>query len=384
MMKRLMRCAVLLAAHLFCLMAVAAATPEQIREALGIYVWGNVPDLSVAVDDARSIGADHAIRAFIGPWSDTPPYHDDCRPLTVKLSDAGYRKLIQEYQVIMLTAYDSFSYTREYGEADTPTELMARAATVSAALRPNHGKIENPSLGIVRHLAKISRRESDEYLQHVKQEFSDFAFALGQFNRTFIISNWEAENDVPDIAYWPWFRRYLQARLDGIADGRIRAAKGKLPGRIFTAFEFTIIPGFAGKDSGLERIGMQLGGVDFLSYSAWWSIGSDFDAATMKASFHEAIGRIRAKLEAHQQLIIGEFGEYWNEHENAERQRAIVDTAIDEQVKYLFNWTLYDQPGEHDEHGQDASHFGKFTQARELTPQGEAMKLWFVKKPKAD
>ena len=79
-----------------------------------------------------------------------------------------------------------------------------------------------------------------------------------------------------------------------------------------------------------------------------------------------------------QRIIIGEFGEYWDLFPNAERLRAIVDASLDEGAKYVFNWTLYDQPGEKDDHGRDASHFGKFTQQRELTPQGKAVKDWFA------
>jgi hypothetical protein len=82
-------------------------------------------------------------------------------------------------------------------------------------------------------------------------------------------------------------------------------------------------------------------------------------------------------LTAGQSIIIGEFGEYWDLYPNSDRLRAIVDSALDEGAEYIFNWTLYDQPGEKDEHGRDASHFGKFTQQRELTPQGRAVQEWF-------
>lgn len=374
------RCILWAAAVLLCLQGrpcAAAATPGQIRDQVGIYIWGNVPDLASAVEDARSTGADHVVRAFIGPWSDTPPFHDDTRPLATKLRDSGYQKLIREYAVVMFTAYDSYSYQREYGEADTLAELRSRSRRVKSPQRPNKGKIEKPSLGVVQHLARLPRRQAAAYLERVKEEFSDFTFALARYNRTFILSNWEAENDVPDARRWPVFQRYLQARLDGIAAGRERAQRANLPGRVFTAFEFTIIPGFAGKESGLERLGLRLRGVDYFSYSAWWSIGANYDARLMGESIREAIRRIRAKAGADQQIIIGEFGEYWNEHTDVARMRALVDAALEEGAKYLFNWTLYDQPGEKDERGGDASHFGKFTQQRELTPQGREMREWF-------
>jgi hypothetical protein len=46
-------------------------------------------------------------------------------------------------------------------------------------------------------------------------------------------------------------------------------------------------------------------------------------------------------------------------------------------VEYLFNWVLYDQPGDKDEWGRDASHFGKYRLDRMLTPQGKAFQGWF-------
>ena len=80
-------------------------------------------------------------------------------------------------------------------------------------------------------------------------------------------------------------------------------------------------------------------------------------------------------------LIIGEFGEYWNLHPNSERMKALVDACISGGVEYLFDWVLYDQPGKTDDHGRDASHFGKYTLNRTLTPQGRAFQSWFRKSP---
>ena len=89
-----------------------------------------------------------------------------------------------------------------YGAADTPAELKARARRVKAPQRPNQVKIERPSLGIVRRLARLSRVQSAAYLQRVREEFSDFVFTLARYDRTIILSNWEAENDVPETRFW--------------------------------------------------------------------------------------------------------------------------------------------------------------------------------------
>jgi hypothetical protein len=64
-------------------------------------------------------------------------------------------------------------------------------------------------------------------------------------------------------------------------------------------------------------------------------------------------------------------------HPTAERLKAIVDLCLDNGADYLFNWVLYDQPGQKDEWGRDASHFGKFRLGGSLTPQGETFRSWF-------
>ena len=189
---------------------------------------------------------------------------------------------------------------------------------------------------------------------------------------------------MPDAQDWPTFTRYLQARLDGIAAGRAEARAQGFPARVLTAFEFTIVPGFQGRPSGLVEIGAKLRGVDYLSYSSWWSIGADLDAEGVRKSFRYAIGLIRKfaqQASLPERVIIGEFGEYWNEHPNAERLKALIEASIDEGAEYLFNWVLYEQPGERDEHGSDASHMGKYFLNHRLTPQGKAFQEWLAVTP---
>lgn len=187
-----------------------------------------------------------------------------------------------------------------------------------------------------------------------------------------------------------WLDRYKRGHLDAY---HLAATKDEfrrftlqlaktlaLPGEILTAFEFTIVPGFTGRPSGLVEVGAVLKGVDLFSYSAWWSIGWDMDAPTVHKSFDWPTHLIRDFALANRQttrLIIGEFGEYWNMHPRGERLKALVDASLDDGVEYLFNWVLYDQPGNKDEWGRDASHFGKYGLDRLLTPQGKAFQGWF-------
>jgi hypothetical protein len=345
-----------------------AASVADIRQRVGIYIWGRVPDLTVAVADAQRLGATNAVRAFIGPWSDTPPYSTDLRTLREKLMLPGYEELFSKYKVIMLTAYDSASYAKEYGSVyhEKGSDRHHPAA---------------PSLKVVQHLHSMGEQQAQQFLAGVKREYRDFAFELSKLDRTFIISNWEAENDVPDASLWPSFSQYLQARLDGIIEGRELARRQAFPARVFTAFEFTIVPGFKGQPSGLVDIASKLRGVDYLSYSSWRSIGAEFSSEEMHKSFTYGLRLIRGfaiQAGLPQRLIIGEFGEYWNEHPNGERLKAIIDASLENQVEYLFSWVLYEQPGDKDERGRDASHFGKYGLKHSLTPQGKAFQRWFL------
>ena len=353
-----------------------AAFPQEIREKVGVYVWGRVPDLAAAAADAKSLGADQVVRTFIGPWSDNPPYDDDLRALLEKTASGDYRPMLDGFPVVMLTAYDSVSYPSDFRSREP--EAGSRAGVCERAGRE---RVCHPSLSISRKLAALPKEEAERLLAAVRSEFRMFSFKLAKRDRTFILSNWEAENDVPDARLWPAYTRYLQARLDGVIEGRDAAQREGYPAKVFTAFEFTIVPGFVGKPSGLVEIGSKLRGLDYLSYSAWWSIGSDYDARTMQDSFRSAFQTIRGFARRNglpERLIVGEFGEYWDVHPTAGRLRAIVDVSIAEGVEYLFNWVLYDQPGGKDESGRDASHFGKFSLDRALTPQGRAFRQWFA------
>jgi hypothetical protein len=332
---RALTCVLLLFTSLY------GASAADYRQRVGIYVWGKVAGgLAAAAVDVKKLGADHAVRVYIGPDAEWDPGgKKDNVPLDVKVRRADYRTFLAGFPVVMLTAYDSASRERyKWGRMD-----------------PQH-------------------------LAATKAEFQRFALELAKTPGRKIISNWEFENDCP-AKQWAACREYYQARLDGIIEGRKQARKLGHPGEILTAFEFTIVPDFKTRPSGLVKVGAELKGVDFLSYSSWWSMGADYDAATMYKSFAYGVDVIRKFAAGNKlttRLIIGEFGEYWNLHPTAERLKAVADAGIDNGVEYLFNWLLYDQPGAKDEHGRDASHFGKYTLNRVLTPQGKALRLWFT------
>src|SRR5579864_1161511 len=288
-----------LAGALLLFSSLPAATPVEYRQKVGVYVWGKLgKDLDTAAGDVKRLGADRAVRVYIGPAASWDPSgKNDNSPLDVKARRADYRAFFAAFPVVMLTAYDSASFD------------------------------------------KYKRERLDaQHLAATKDEFRRFTLELAKTPGRKIVSNWEFENDCRP-AQWDACAEYYQARLDGIRQGRKEAAALGAPGEILTAFEFTIVPGYTGKRSGLVDVGAKLNGVDFFSYSAWASIGWDFDAPTMYKSFEWGAHILReftAQKKLTNRLIIGEFGEYWDQHPTSERMKALVDASIAGGVEYLF------------------------------------------------
>jgi hypothetical protein len=330
-----------LATALLFLSSLHAASPAEYRQRVGVYVWGKLTgSLEDAAADVERLGADHVVRIYIGPAASWDPSgKDDSSPLDVKVRRADYRSFLAAVPVVMLTAYDSASFERyKWGHLDAS------------------------------HLAAT------------RDEFRRFTLELAKTPGRKIVSNWEFENDC-HADQWDACAEYYQARLDGIRQGRKQAKAQGLPGNILTAFEFTVVPGFQGKESGIADVGAKLKGVDFWSYSSWWSIAWDRDAAGVYKDFEYLAHLLRdftSSKKLTTRVIIGEFGEYWDQHPTSERMKALVDASLANGVEYLFDWVLYDQPGNKDEHGRDASHFGKFGVDRMLTPQGQEFREWFM------
>ncbi len=329
-----------LAGALLLVCGLHAATPADYRERVGVYVWGKLAGgLETAAADIQRLGADRAVRVSIGPGTSWDPLDTkDNSALDVKVRRADYRAFLAAFPVVMLTAYDSASSEKyKWGRLD------------------------------------------GQHLAATRDEFRRFTLELAKTPGRKIVSNWEFENDCK-APQWAACEEYYQARLDGILEGRKQARAAGAPGEILTAFEFTIVPGFKGRPSGLVEVATRLKGLDYLSYSSWWSIAWDADADRVYKDFAFVPTLLRdfaTSKKLPTRLIIGEFGEYWDVHPKAERMRALMNACLDNGIEYLFNWVLYDQPGNKDEWGRDASHFGKYALDRSLTPQGKAFRRWF-------
>jgi hypothetical protein len=339
-----LRRGIALSALLALALPLAAAPPPNYRQRLGVYVWGKLSGgLEKAAIDAKILGLDRAVRVYIGPgelWDPVDPA--DNSPLDVKVKRSDYKTFLSSFPLVMITAYDAANY-KNYKLRDLTTAELAAT----------------------------------------RSEFRRFGIELARTPGTRIISNWEFENDCKHER-WKGCQAYYQARIEGIEAARAYATRLRLPGRLLTAFEFTIVPKFEGKPSGLVEVGSALKNVDYFSYSSWWSIGANDTPKVIAGNFQYAAKLIRDLLDSKKltaRLIIGEFGEYYDLHPSAERLKALVDASLTSGFDYVFNWVLYDQPGNKDEHGRDASRFGKFHLDRTLTPQGEEFRKWLGNPP---
>jgi hypothetical protein len=327
------------------------AQDQEWQQRVGLYVWGQLPvvdePLIRAAEDAKAVGATGAIRIAISPYWDPKPDAAPNTPLYRKIYRRDYWTVLNSFPVVMITAYDAASYPWKYRNC-------------------------------------LSDSSCDPLFRAVRTEFRLLAFGLGKLPGTYIISNWESENDVPEAEKWNVYRAYLQARIDGIREGRNQAKALGYLGNVYSAFEFLILNDFIGKPSALVEIGTRLKGIDFLSYSSWHSIGWDHRADELEWDFEYAVKHIREfARENHisDRLIIGEFGELWDMHPTPERMEALIDGSLAGGAEFLFNWVAYDQPGQIDEHARDVSHFGKFYLDGKLTPQGSGFARLFQRRP---
>lgn len=157
----------LMAAAAVLLLFSSCGLRPRLGDQVGVYIWGALPPgedpLVVAVEDAQSLGT-HVVRICLAPyWDPRPGAPDRLAPLGQKMKRSDYRSVFQAFPVVMITAYDSASYDTRYRKRST--------------MRPE---------------------EWNTMLAEVKEEFRGFTMELARFPNTFIISNWEAENDSHD------------------------------------------------------------------------------------------------------------------------------------------------------------------------------------------
>ncbi len=217
----------------------------------------------------------------------------------------------------------------------------------------------------------------------VEREYKDFVLYLYQLyqdsGKTFIISNWEGDNDVycgsaygyainygtptstretcnanyPSIysgnsqpqdslqAMKLWF----EARQRGIQAGKAEALGNGLSGvNVYHAPEFNIVHLL--KDGGLKSVLYDVLpniSSDMVSYSSYESVNKPDPASSLSAD----ISLIRSITG--REVIVGEFGfdrNEWGEEAAEERLKKTADALINSGASYGIIWQLFDQPGQ--------------------------------------
>jgi hypothetical protein len=323
---------------------------------IGIYAWGVLPKtpdpLVSAVEDAQRLGIT-VFRTCISPyWDPRPDAADRLAPLDQKIRRADYQRVLASFPVVILTSYDAASFNARY-----------------------------------RNRASFGSDERwNAMLRAVHEEFRRFAIELGKGANTIIVSSWESENDAFLDAQWPDYLLYLQARSDGIVDGRREAKAAGHPAKVFTAIEFAhVTVGFADPRSnkparsicGLDAA-VALHGVDFASYSAWENLYYTGDPRYTETKLRASFSIIRQKCRPPGcRFLIGEIGYLRNYDPKNAIFQAILEESLRAGAAYVVDWSEYDQPGQVDRYGfgVDQSKFGAYDIDRKLTAQGECLRL---------
>ena len=326
--------------------ATTAAFPASVADSVGFYNWGGryPTSMNEGVQRIAQLGG-HVTRVVLAPtYYRNYNIGTNCYPgysLSAIAREADVKRALdnESVAVFMLTAYDGTSF----GDCE-------------------HARFVNPSF------------YTPENTSAMVQEYSDFTLYLYQTyqgsNKRFIVSDWESDNAVYcDAAYTyatvPQFQSYCdanyaafygnssaaesiqglklwyQARQQGIADGRNRAAAQGFGGTLVSfAAEFCSM--HALHDAGFQSIlydVLPAVTLDYVSYSAYESINAPGPSATLMTDLNvirSVVGSVP--------IIIGESGfsrSAWGA-EAVPRTDEVISTALIWGVSYIFQWNLYD------------------------------------------
>ena len=323
------------------------SAPLSETTAIGPYFWGGsisgVPASGImAAGDAIAKGLDASvIRIYMGAKSDMDYTGGSCIPnftLTDLAKRSDFNAILSDpqFRTVVITAYDGVSF----GDCWTKSYLDPAFYTPA-----NIQKIEN--------------------------EYTDFADYLKQFNKSFIISNWEGDNDaycgsigaaaVSDGASCPNAPQNL-AGLAAWFAARHAGIKAAGAANVFDAIEFNSV-GIL-KDKGLPSLLYDVipsEAADYYSYSSYESINVSPDR------FSADVDAIRGLLPGGQ-LMIGEFGfkvgDFGNAAATALRLQETAQVIQDKSLPYGIVWNLLDNP----------VGFGLDNSAGTITPSGDVVK----------
>jgi hypothetical protein len=226
-----------------------------------------------------------------------------------------------------------------------------------------------------------------ENRERMRAEYSNLAYRLAQADhtsrKTFVISNWEGDNELycdaaALFAIDPAFRTaceaqrktedvldayrtYLTLRHQGIADGVDRAKRAGFTGvPVLDMIEFSSLRML--KEKGLpdmlDTVIPNVPATNFIGYSAWESLGDPLfaDLKTLKKSFGS-------------RFLVGEFGFDRGLLPDAPARAAQTRNTISEAgIPYAFLWQIADQPPL--EGLGDKGLYGLYDKDRHLTTMG--------------
>jgi hypothetical protein len=313
---------------------------------IGVYYWGGQingispgQNLTEGLKLSKNLNV-KTIRITLAANSDITYYNGDCISnfsLAQLAARDDFKSILADPQftTVIITAYDGVSFSDCY----TKNYL-------------------DPAFFTETNTAKIQK------------EYTDLANYLKQFNKTFIVSNWEADNDIYCVyAYYATpgscsgindkmtaYTEWMQARIAGI-----KAADAK---NVKSALEFCNIHSLEnqGMPSVLNNIVPAIN-PDYFSYSSYESINI---SAEQTANDIDVIrGKLTADGKDPNSLFIGEAGFDalgWNQDGAKNQLSAIINVFLQKNIPYIIVWNLIDNPG-----------FGVYNATGTLTGYGRAI-----------
>jgi len=312
---------------------------------IGPYFWGgsliNIPSSGIIAKGqalAEATGA-QVLRISMSPSSDRDYSGGACIPnftLAGLAARPDFNAILSDpqFSTVIITAYDGASWS------DCATKSYRDPSFYTAA-----------------------------NVQKIEQEYADFANYLKQFNKKFIISNWEGDNDAycgnaygvsqgtatcPDAAaslagMAAWFQaRYLGIHAAGASN-------------VFAAVEFNSVHML--HDHGLPSVLYDVipqVAADYYSYSSYESINQSPD------QLGTDIDTIRSVIGA-KPLIVGEFGyrvgDFGDAAVTASRLQQTAAVIAQKNLPYGIVWNLLDLP----------AGMGMYDASGQITPSGNTL-----------
>jgi hypothetical protein len=222
-----------------------------------------------------------------------------------------------------------------------------------------------------KHWEDLSDSQWANLLKAVGDEGVDAGFEMArisaQFSEAVVTYAWEARNDASRVQDWgdrasgkaSKYLEFLQAWIDGIRLGRMRAQWLGSTGHVVIGYEFTQIDDAHNRDnkwggpvgiSDFQEGLKTLRGIDIWLYSAWQStlMFTGITPEQQAAIITSDIRTMRKLCEESHQLScsigIGEFGLLHTELNSPEALGKVIRAALDEGVEIFLIWVMYNDP----------------------------------------